>query len=82
MMSRVALAVSVALALVLAVAGPLSAFQCPTLIQKVNGEACNRFDDASNTARQLAAQAEALHKAGKHEESVAKAKEAMKLLGI
>ena len=54
----------------------------PTLIQKVNGEAGNRFDDASNKARQFAAEAEELHKAGKHAESVAKAQEAKKLLGI
>ena len=81
-MGRVALTVSVALALVVAVAGSSSAFQCPKLIKQISDAAGNRFDDASNTARQLAAQAEELHKAGKHEESVAKAKEAMKLLGI
>jgi len=81
-MGRVALAVSVVLALILAVAGPSSAFQCPKLIQKVNDEAGNRLDDAGDNARQLADEAEALHKAGKHQESEAKAKEALKQLGI
>jgi hypothetical protein len=81
-MGRVALSVIVAVALVLAVAGPSAAFQCPKLIQKVNDEAGNRLDDAGYTARQLAEQAETLHKEGKHAESEAKAKEAMKALGI
>jgi hypothetical protein len=81
-MGRVALAVSVVLALILAVAGPSSAFQCPKLIQKVNDEAGNRLDDAGYNARQLADEAEALHKAGKHAESEAKAKEALKQLGM
>jgi type II secretory pathway pseudopilin PulG len=81
-MGRVALVVIVVLAVVFAVAGPSSASQCPKLIQKVNDEAGNRLDDAAYNARQLAAQAEELHKAGKHAESEAKAKEAMKQLGI
>jgi len=81
-MGRVALAVSIALALVLAVAGPSSAFQCPKLIKAVNDEAGNRLDDAGYDARQLAEQAEQLHKEGKHADAEAKAKEAMKKLGI
>ena len=81
-MGRVTLMVSVALALLFAVAGPSSAFQCPKLIKQVNDEAGNRLDDAGYNARQLADKAEALHKAGKHQESEAKAKEAMKALGM
>ncbi len=85
-MGRVALVVSVALALLFAVAGPSSAFQCPKLIKQVNDEvndeAGNRLDDAGYNARQLAEEADALHKAGKHAEAEAKAKEAMKVLGI
>jgi len=81
-MGRVALAVSVALAVLFTVAGPSSAFQCPKLIKQVNDEAGNRLDDAGFSARQLAEDAEALHKAGKHAEAEAKAKEAMKQLGI
>src|SRR5256714_11018997 len=80
-MGRVALMVSVALALLFAVAGPSSAFQCPKLIKQVNDEAGNRLDDAGFSARQLAEDAEALHKAGKPAEGEAKAKEAMKQLG-
>ena len=53
-MGRVALVVSVALALLFAVAGPSSAFQCPKLIKQVNDEAGNRLDDAGYNARQLA----------------------------
>ena len=81
-MGRVTLMVSVALALLFAVAGPSSAFQCPKLIKQVNDEAGNRLDDAGYNARQLADKAEALHKAGKHQESEAKAKEALKQLGM
>jgi len=81
-MARVALSVTVALVLVFAVAVPSWAFQCPKLIKAVNDEAGNRLDDAGYDARQLAEQAEQLHKEGKHAESEAKAKEAMKKLGI
>jgi len=42
----------------------------------------NRLDDAGYNARQLAEEADALHKAGKHAEAEAKAKQAMKQLGI
>jgi hypothetical protein len=81
-MGRVAFVLSITLALVLAVAGPSSAFQCPKLIKQVNDEAGNRLDDAGFNARQLADEADALHKAGKHAEAEAKAKEAMKQLGM
>jgi len=67
---------------VLSVAGSSSAFPCPKPANQVNDEAGNRFDDASNNARKLAAEAEALHNAGKHTEAEAKAKEAMKQLGM
>jgi len=82
LMGRVAFVLSVVLALVLAVAGPSSAFQCPKLIQKVNEEAGNRLDEPAYNARQLAEEADALHKAGKHAEAEAKAKEALKQLGM
>jgi hypothetical protein len=81
-MGRVALAIVVAAGFVLAVAGPSAAFQCPKLIKQANDEAGNRLDDAGYNARQLAEQAETLHKEGKHAESEAKAKEALKALGI
>jgi hypothetical protein len=81
-MGRVMLAVALVVALVVVVAGPAAAFQCPKLIKQVNDEAGNRLDDAGYNARQLAEQAEALHKEGKHAESEAKAKEALKALGL
>jgi len=81
-MGRVAFVLSVVFALVLAVAGSSSAFQCPKLIQKVNEEAGNRLDEPAYNARQLADEADALHKAGKHAEAEAKAKEALKQLGM
>jgi hypothetical protein len=82
MMVRVVSAVSLVLVLVLAVSGPSWAFQCPKLIKQVSDEASNRLDDASYNARQLAEQAEQLHKDGKHVEAEAKAKEALKQLGM
>jgi hypothetical protein len=81
-MGRVTFVLSIALALTLAVAGSASAFQCPKLIQKVNEEAGNRLDEPAYNARQLAEEADALHKAGKHAEAEAKAKEALKQLGM
>ena len=81
-MGRFVLVSAVAGALVLAVAGPSAAFQCPKLLQAINNEAGNRLDDAGYQARQMAEEAEKLHKEGKHAESEAKAKEAMKILGI
>jgi hypothetical protein len=69
-------------ALVVAVAAPAAAFQCPSLVKKINDEAEQRFDDAAYNAKTMAAEADALHKAGKHAEAEAKAKEAMKLLNL
>jgi hypothetical protein len=82
MMVRFAFAVTGVLVLVLSVSAPSWAFQCPKLIKQVNDEAGNRLDDAGFTARQLAEQAEQLHKDGKHAEAEAKAKEALKALGM
>ena len=81
-MGRVALSVAVVLALVFALAGPSAAFQCPKLIKQINDEAGNRLDDAGYAARQAADQAEELHKAGKHAEAEAKAKEGLKAVGL
>jgi len=73
---------AVAGALVVAIAAPAAAFQCPSLVKKINDEAEQRFDDAAFSAKTMAAEADALHKAGKHAEAEAKAKEAMKLLNL
>jgi hypothetical protein len=64
------------------IAGPALAAQCPLLIKQINDAAGNRFDAAGNTAKALAAEADALHKAGKHADSVAKAEEAAKAIGL
>ena len=62
------------------VALPVSAFafQCPTLQKELDAQLGKRFDATASTARQLAAQGNALHKDGKHAESVQKYQEAMK----
>ena len=65
-----------------AVAGPALANQCPLLIKQINDAAGNRLDTAGNTAKALAAEADALHKAGKHADSVKKAEEAAKAIGL
>lgn len=81
-MRRLIMAVATgALGLVLS-AGPALAFQCPTLIKQINDAAGNRFDAGAASAKALAAQADALHKAGKHAESIAKADEAAKAMGL
>jgi hypothetical protein len=65
-----------ALALVLAVAGTALANQCPLLVKQIEDATAGKTDDASKKAQTLAAEAKALHAAGKHAESIAKADEA------
>jgi hypothetical protein len=65
-----------ALALVLAVAGTALANQCPLLVKQIEDATAGKTDDASKKAQALAKEAKALHAAGKHAESVAKADEA------
>ena len=65
-----------ALVLVLAVAGTALANQCPLLVKQIEDATAGKTDDASKKAVALAAEAKALHAAGKHAESVAKADEA------
>ena len=70
--------------ILLALAGPAFANQCPTLILKAE-EAMKTatLDDATKaTVTADIAEGKALHDAGKHDESVAKLNEALKLLGI
>lgn len=66
-------------------AGPALAFQCPLLIKQINDAVDNRLageDAAGSKARKLAAEAEALHNEGKHDEAVAKAEEAAKVIRL
>ena len=72
---------TVALALGL-IAGPALAGQCPLLIKQIADATGNRLDAAANSAKELAAEADALHKAGKHADSVKKAQEAATAAGL
>jgi hypothetical protein len=56
--------------------GPVLANQCPLLVKQVLDATAGKTDDASKKASALATEAKALHDAGKHADSVAKAKEA------
>jgi hypothetical protein len=71
-----------ALVLVALAAGSAFANQCPSLQAQIDRAIGNRFDASAANARSLAAQAMALHNAGKHDESVAKYDEAAKAAGI
>jgi hypothetical protein len=71
-----------ALVLVALAAGPALANQCPLLQAQIDRAIGTRYDPSAANARSLAAQAMALHNAGKHEESVAKYDEAAKAAGI
>jgi hypothetical protein len=63
-------------------AGPALANECPLLQKQIDATIGSRFDGGAANARALAAQAWALHTAGKHAESVAKYDEAGKAAGI
>ena len=70
-------------------AGPALASQCPLLIKQINDAVGNRFDAAAAQAKALAGEAQILHdeavkmkQAAKHAESVAKAQEAAKAIGL
>jgi hypothetical protein len=66
----------------LAFVGVADAFQCPKLVASVNAAAGNRFDAVAAEARTKAAEADRLHKEGKHAESEKVAKEALDRLGV
>ena len=66
----------IALALVLTTAGAAFANQCPLLVKQIEDATAGKMDDASKKAATMAAEAKALHAAGKHAESVQKAKDA------
>lgn len=74
--------IALALAVVGITAGPALAGQCPALIAQIQAQTGNRLDDGAYKAKQLAAEAETLHKAGKHADSVKKAEEAAQAAGI
>lgn len=65
-------------------ASPALAFQCPLLITQANEALAKiKADDARvKPARELIVEAQRLHNAGQHAESVRKANEALGLLGV
>ena len=66
----------IALALVLSTAAAAFANQCPLLVKQIEDATAGKMDAASKKAATMAAEAKALHAAGKHAESVQKAKDA------
>ena len=76
---------SIALGIAVAFGGATvaSANQCPLLIKQLN-EGIAKVSDKkkADEAKKLVAEAEKLHKDGKHAESVAKCEEAAKVAGI
>ena len=74
--------VLVVAALVLAVGMPAYAFKCPSLIKQANDQIA-KMDQNSNKAKKakaLVEEADKLHKAGNHGDSVKKAEEALAAL--
>jgi len=71
-----------ALAVVAMTATPVLANQCPLLIKQIMDATAGKTDEASKKAVALANEAKALHEAGKHAESVAKADEAAKAINL
>jgi hypothetical protein len=61
---------------------PAYAFQCPKLVKQLQDATATRFDAAAANAKEKAAEANALHAAGKHAESEKMAKDALATLGI
>ncbi len=73
---------AMALAVVGLLAGPALANQCPLLVKQIQDATAGKTDDASKKAVALATEAKALHDAGKHADSVAKAQEAAKAINL
>ena len=71
-----------ALVLVVSAAAPALASQCPLLQAQIDKAIGTRYDPSAANAKQLAAQAWALHQSGKHAESEAMYDEAAKAAGI
>lgn len=76
------LSIAIATALVGLCGGPALAGECPMLQAQMERQVNNRFDSSAYQARETMKQADALHKSGKHAESVAKYDEAAKAVGV
>jgi hypothetical protein len=75
-------ALLITISIIALAAAPALASQCPLLIKQVKDAVGTKTDDASKKALALAAEAQKLHDAGKHAESVAKADEAAKAINL
>ena len=77
-MKKTVLVILVAV-LVLATGGPTFASQCPALIKQANDQMAgmDQNSDKVKKAKALVAEADRLHKAGNHSESVTKVQEAL-----
>ncbi len=73
-----------AVALLLALSSSTWAFECPLLVKQLNDAvATMKTDDPKvKQAKALIAEADKLHAAGKHSDSVATAEKAAKVLGV
>ena len=80
-MHRIALT-ALAAVTALMLSTPAYAFQCPKLVKQLNDETARRFDAAAANAKVKAAEANALHGAGKHAEAEKVAKDALASLGV
>lgn len=80
-MKKLALFAVVA-ALILAVGAPAYAFKCPSLIKQANEQMAqmDQNSDKVKQAKMLVEEADKLHKAGNHADSVKKAEEALAVL--
>jgi len=77
-------ALVIAVALLAFLAGPAMANQCPLLIKQLNEAVAKmKADDTKvKQGKELIAEAQKLHDGGKHADSVKKAEEAAKVLGV
>ena len=82
MNKRKAVVVVMIAVLVVAAGGPAFASQCPTLIKQANEQIAgmDQKSEKVQKAKELVAEADQLHKAGNHSESVAKAQAALAAL--
>ncbi len=70
--------------LVVVLAGPAAAFQCPLLIKQLSDavETMNASEPKVKEGRQLIGEAKRLHETGKHADAIATAEKAARVLGV
>lgn len=75
-------AMLIGIAMICALPATAMAGQCPALQAQIDKAYGNRFDGGAATARQMAAKGAALHKSGKHADSVKAYQDAAKAGGL